>query len=790
MSDNASSSAGRRQTSRTLYPDLNSAYAQILGRETVGSLATPPSQGQTRFPLSPMSSSSEDSEQVEQDVFDPLPLGTEDIPLQDLSCQRVHSAQGVLQEADYHQESSAIFESSEDSRTIDPDGGRLSGTLDEIVSQYADGTADGPSAFPTLHGYDDQVLASRTTIGIQPGRDRNVHHHGHDISYDPLPPEHLTGDLSHQAPQRMVARPLENVADLLVDEGGWEPFPEGGGSGGLIPSRLRFRLAWRGTLDTSDSSLVHRSPATPWDPLSSQGCTTFQTDIPHEQRHHLHAQHQSPCEESSGSTKYQRGQTGVETMLRNAALRSSQSPTSNSEEALVKSPQTQSLPYPHQSASASSTCLTFLQTSAIPSSTLFPRNPVSILPSSSLFPLNLTSNVLSNSSSQEGLERARESTMPQLYIDKRERTRSQGQEITDVGLYPLEKDISCSTCPCRQSDPPEVGDTFDGHVGRNPVSCIGTADDAAEVAGRTLEQKRLSHRPGKVTPTEETRKRALVQHLSEGGYEPDETEISRFMRNTRHFRADRKPSHLPEAAIPVDSRRRVRSTGSSLANYSTDSLSLNRMGCGGESSSSWTSLSNNNEVQGNRNSAHNTSASLLPADWPRGLDNLRLSICTDHCPTFPLTAQQLRVTRLPSIGRIPFERLQLLENGAWLEKAWCFVHGRVEFSHAALAEKRSGAVAGSVDIQRQAGRVLLVACIATFWVGGFILAHDMGKAGALSSRAMGEMTRRLSGREDAAAARVHPVDARLARAVERVGFLVAVVVLLACIGVLVWAATT
>jgi hypothetical protein len=71
--------------------------------------------------------------------------------------------------------------------------------------------------------------------------------------------------------------------------------------------------------------------------------------------------------------------------------------------------------------------------------------------------------------------------------------------------------------------------------------------------------------------------------------------------------------------------------------------------------------------------------------------------------------------------------------------------------------------------------------MATYFVGGFVLAHDMGRGGALSSGAMAELT-------GGVVSRVHPVDTQLARAIEKGGLLVVVCVLAGCVGVLAWLA--
>ncbi|EXJ90137.1 hypothetical protein A1O3_03206 [Capronia epimyces CBS 606.96] len=639
MSEETLSSSGRRQTSRTLYPDLHSAHAQILGRRPASPLQTPPSPKETppspketppspketppspketRFPLSPSSISSEEDEQDEFDLL-PLPFGSDDIPLKDLSCRRVQSAQGVLREADHHEESSAILETSDEAEPVGPNEGRFSSTLDEIVSHYAEGPADGSSSLPVMHPNSGQGFANPEIAHPQPVRRVHVHRDSGGNAFEPPIRGHFPSGPPDEGQQEQEDRPLRSIADFEEDDGDWETVPESSRSGFLTPSRLRFRLT-RETLEDSNSTFVSKTPATPWDPLSSSRRTHLEPGPALTRRPHLHGRQRTqipplnPLNRDDGrsSGTQQRRQIVTQTTAKPSLMEASSHRASHSASTpggpRIQSPRIQSPRHPRPSPLHSSTRLTSHKTSLFPSSSSPDHNPISALPSSSLFPRALA----------------------------RELTQAHGDQS--------------------------------GHF-----------DTASP--GRTLDRQRKGDEFGKMAATDGSHKRLLALQLREGTYGSTDAEISRFLRDTQHLRAD----------------------------------------TAADRSSMYSSHSNVNAAQYNH-SAHGTSASLLPATGQR--------------LTFPLEQAQR-----------------------------------------------------SVDIQRRAGRFLLVACMATFWVGGFVLAHDMGRDGTLAGEAMAEMTRWLSGREDGVVGRVHPEDARLARAVEEVGLLVAVAAMLGCVGVLVWAAT-
>ncbi|EXJ94896.1 hypothetical protein A1O1_00014 [Capronia coronata CBS 617.96] len=744
MSDETSSSSGRRQASRTLYPDLTSAYARIQGRRTVSTLSSQAGREETRFPLSPTSSSSEENE---HDRFDALSVGNEVIPLQDLSCQRVQSAHGVLHEADHHQESSAILETSDDTETTSHTEDRLSATIDDIVSQYADDGADDSSALPILQPDGHQLMHDHEIHETQYGQDINTPHDSRSMFLSPHNERRSVGGLALEE-QQDADRSVQSIANSQGDKEEWEALPESSRSGFLTPSWQRFRLTKRETGDTSDSSFNDKTPTTPWDPISSSARGNLPPDLAHRQTD-LHAPKQLTRNKYSGPGREQQVQTEMQTTSGRSFLRSGQNRAAGSLGTLGELPHVQTLASPRPSRH-----LTPLTDSVLPSSSLFPRARISALSSSSLLPQDMGRIMTPHPPPRAAMKPLNEPTMPHGQGFSRSRDGQTAQSAT----------------PSNQRLTTQA---------RIFIPRSGSGNAATD-PGRTLDQQGLSAGFRKMASATESHNRLLTEQLREGRYQSNDAGISRFLRDTVQIGTNSLPSRVNRSESLPNSRG-IKTTGSSLANYSSDSVPLNRPRNHGLGSSITSSLAN--ATQHKNNSTHSTTASLLPADWTQSLDTLGLAAC----PTFPLTAQQLGSPGLPGIGWVPFARLQTLDNGEWLERAWCAVHQQMEFSHATLAKNR--AEASSVDIQRRAGRFLLVACVATFWFGGFALAHDMGEGGALSSGAMAELTKWLSGREDGAVAHVHPVDARLARAVERVGLLVVVGLLLGCAGVLVWAAT-
>jgi hypothetical protein len=78
----------------------------------------------------------------------------------------------------------------------------------------------------------------------------------------------------------------------------------------------------------------------------------------------------------------------------------------------------------------------------------------------------------------------------------------------------------------------------------------------------------------------------------------------------------------------------------------------------------------------------------------------------------------------------------------------------------------------------------------TYFLGGFVLVHDMVVEGAMARGAVADLTGWLAGNGGVGGGSV-VVDreaVQLARALETLGLVVAVVVLLSCLGVFIWTA--
>ncbi|KAK4942602.1 hypothetical protein LTR10_017731 [Elasticomyces elasticus] len=372
--DNSDDAQGN--TSRTLYPDLRSAYAQIQGRRVASSYRTRSSGLETRFPLSPSSSSSEDDD----DDLNPLTLGNDAIPLEDLPCRRVPSALGILHEADDHQESSATFDSTLDAAQLDHPG-RQSLTLDEIVAQYADVT---PADSPLAHSHHNQSCVSPVTPQqhfLYRSQEENDTCR-EDASVSRLPhstecllPQNHAPELRHAQGNASIIPPFDESVDAGDDDEEWETPPNTSRRGFLNPSRSRFRLTSR---DTGDSSQLNtgegNSPATPWDPLSNIADPRPGLQRRGRLQHDHQDQYMSPTHRPSKTNHVPilRAQKQKITEIRETPLQANGAVSKlNSASAPGLKPQTSQLPV-RASTLSESTPITLRDNSALPSSTLLP----------------------------------------------------------------------------------------------------------------------------------------------------------------------------------------------------------------------------------------------------------------------------------------------------------------------------------------------------------------------------------------------------------------------------------
>ncbi|KIX07426.1 uncharacterized protein Z518_02079 [Rhinocladiella mackenziei CBS 650.93] len=702
-------------TTRPRYPDWPSDYANIQDHR-IGSLQQPPPSRDTRFPLSHSSSSTDEEESNDLDV---LPLGNDAIPLRDLPTQRVHSAQGVLREADHHHESRAVFESSNEADA------RFSGTLDNIVSQYAGARPANPPLHQPSFLSTDMTVQSQHPVDTLPTEAKGDDSEDYVISLgtrmtkqEYLESERRVYQTYRERGQGHVIQSFENPADIEDGQREWESFPDSSRGDFVTPSKLRFRLTNRHTLDTSSGSNGGKSPGSPTRSYRRPGLR---------RKGGLYF-HQNPSSPSHQSTRDKAAGHGNPQWWRMEQYLSAQ-------------------------------------------------NSGKRRPSSLLLPTVLeTSN---NDSSSPSVDQSHEI----LRVGNK-----------DIGMRYLGKTMN-NDYQHRRPDTTNSGEAFDGHNETGSTANTGMANTTA--IELDIEPGHRCQVHNLTNFTEESIRNVLSQCFLDGGYTTSDSDISRFLRGHRVFHPNGRPTDGNNSTNLLDGGTGIKTSGGDLANYSSDNDLVQIPGEG--------TARFNNDIPGARNNRESSPGHLislrlanklindisvrLSADLARCDDRPVSQIDKDLCPRFPLTPQQLAITSLPELGRVPFERLQLLENGDWLEKAWCFVHNRMEYSCSTLIGGEGGVDSSLVTLQRKAGKVLLLVATITYIFGGFILAHDMGKSGALSTRAMAELTRWFSGQEGYLATRVHPMDARLARIVERGGLLVVVLVFSGCAGVLTWAVT-
>lgn len=750
------------------------------------------------------------------------------IPLRDLPRREVLSAQGVLHEAEYHQESSAVFETSDISE--DPAlSRRESITLDEIVSQYGNRTPPRSSCYhkttyhQALKEIEDITLdhvPSSPEVG--PAEDIGIEN---QVNGQILRPDLPSGLPDGSSPREIRAESLQSTPVVLpnqtleFDESDeeWQRTPRSSRCGFLTPSKMRFRLTRRDPAEAEhSSSAIGRSPVSPWDPFRRSTSKrrrqrTFQDDA------------------------LQRTQAGalVSTEVKkDMAVGSISSPISQEHKMLLQGLRVPPLEIQNSSrlnhtpvldgdvfnlmrAGSSTGPL-----SANYSTHFSTETPNSVMPSSSLLPELNKKTLRVRDLSKSG--------------EESEISRSGGNH----GVH------------FRSSmfDDPLADNSYRGSQG---LEGVGRANKSQASSGSARTPWNANGRGRKPSLNEtsklntgSTRAKqppsagASLQHLWQSDWNDDDIAISRFLRN-RHLgergNLVRNAGGLSEAA---ESDLGIKVAGSSLADYSSSATPRSRKWgfgpgvtvqherraatntsedvdrtngivgprvtsftprhqAGAGNSGSYGALSRIESGGMTLGSSNSTSASLLSRSRHEPLSmEMRQEIQTvETCPAFPLTVEQLEM-KPNGTGRAPYERLQLLSNGEWLERGWCLVHRRNEFSHAGLTTRRnSDEQEEGFQGQHQAGRLLLGLGVATYFVGGFALIHDMGRQGPVSQLAMREAVRGRSGfgqKEIGDYARVsipvHRVEAEMARMVERTGIGAAVVILIGCFGVCVWAA--
>ncbi|KAK5047469.1 hypothetical protein LTR84_006565 [Exophiala bonariae] len=740
---------------------------------------------------------------------------------------KVLSAQGVLHEAEYHQESTAVFETSEISEEM-TQGQRESITLDEIVSQYVDRSP--PRTSP--HHRISYHQALRDIEDRTHNQTWGCHHHGQtstlefrcheswqrsqsvlptDLSADPVSPV-ITPRTLHNTPINHLGQEIEPEDNN--DE--WQGTPHSSRCGFLTPSKMRFRLTKQDTTEAGHSSgAIGRSPVSPWDPFRRstskhrQG-RLYQGDLLQHMQGRTPVVGQTSKDmivESAFSPVARRDRTRMQKITVPPSSTEDFSSRTNRRRLGVKEASYSRPP-------AASTVA--LEINA--PSTLLVNTPNSAVPSSSLLPGPSNRPLPVAESSKSGDETAD--------------SRSGGGQVIHFQSSLFEDQPNDTSHLALQAAAPIATLCIGEHRSTSTnVSC--QANDRglrpSPNRGSTLN---ISSTIFKHVPSAET----SLQHLWQSEESDDDGAISRLLRDSRPGERMANAKNLGRLSEVSETDIGIKAAGSSLADYSSSVTPTSRRWKIGpgiddtgimatdvdadagetrsaagpslitfapphqarlENSSSYAALNRVESGHGTLISNNSTSASLLPrsSHYPRRKAKGHEIHAGNKCPKFPLTAEQL-AREANGTGRIPYERLELLSNGEWLERGWCSVHRRNEFSYATLtAAKPQDDQQEAFKGQHQAGRFLLGLGVALYFVGGFVLIHDIGQQGILSQTAMREVVREASafreksmGDDAGGAYPVHRVEAEVARMVERAGMGAALLVLLACYAVCVWAA--
>ncbi|KEF53165.1 uncharacterized protein A1O9_10613 [Exophiala aquamarina CBS 119918] len=795
--------ASQRRATLQLSPDLPSPHADILGHRYKTNFGESLSERDLRFPLI-CSVSSEEEDERENSAHPSLPDTW--IPLQDLPRREVLSAHGILHEAKYHQESSAVFETSEiPEETVLSE--RESTTLDEIVSQYADYDPSRSPSYP-------QNEYREALKEIEDGKKSPMHgtsgcaiteHRDLECRLDRMgaqlnTPEQL---LDNRDIRHIRAGSLRSTAiispnlDVESDgsDGGWQETPHSSRCGFLTPSKMRFRLAKRDSAEaTCTDGITESKPMSPWDPFARSLSSKRRRERVNKLRlsHRIQAhpamiglqRHHPPSRPSHVRSPKMQDDSSRLTRSRSLDVN-----LSHVTQVAVNIP----------------------PLGNIYSDYFLVETPTRALPSSSLFPSLTGRNWKLHNLSHSGIEHPGDESQASR--------RDPFVQFEPSSFEHQEKETSSSELQ-----------VLGGTAGGRP---------AGSIVATTAEGHRMGKSP-RNEPSKSSGSPLLLGHqispgaslgpLWQSQYDNSDAAISRFLRGSRYgenvtlIRAPRPQFRRGESDLGI------RAAGSSLADISSSSTSLglkrpSNKGLGSESLDHWQSARFGDEDlqrlsfagpapsgtngksasyrafnrvesgEATLTSSSSTSACLLSRHESHGNEPVIRLPLANQCPAFPLTAEQL-ATRSDINCSVPFERLQMLRNGKWLERGWCLVHQRNEFSHASLTAKKGQDDTGAgLEQRRLAGRLLLALGVATYFVGGFALIHDMARQGVASQLAMGHVMRGFSLQEgcDADLAvgglTILSREADMAQVVERACFVAAVLVLAACFTVCVWAAT-
>ncbi|EXJ62265.1 hypothetical protein A1O7_02698 [Cladophialophora yegresii CBS 114405] len=228
----------------------------------------------------------------------------------------------------------------------------------------------------------------------------------------------------------------------------------------------------------------------------------------------------------------------------------------------------------------------------------------------------------------------------------------------------------------------------------------------------------------------------LAQHLYEGGYTLNDGDVSRFLRDSRRLRHGLETAQQFIDSHSLLDHRAFRTTGSSLANISSSSTTLNRLRVA-DASTSGSHYSNDDD-------------------------------------------EPARIRSQPA-RRV----LQLLGGTSNISE-----YSSLENCRAVLVCNEAPISVDERVVQRTAGTLLLVFGVVAYLPGGWMLIHSMGEGGPLATTAVAELTRVLVGREEGVVCCVHPTDAAMARAIERAVVVLLVAGAFSWLAVAAWAATT
>ncbi|OCT50312.1 hypothetical protein CLCR_06740 [Cladophialophora carrionii] len=708
-----------RRMNRPLFPDLPSAYAQIQGRRAVSLQPVSSSRSRTRFPLSPSSSSSDG------ELLVPPSLGNDGIRLKNLRCRKVRSAHVVLHEADHHPESSAIFETSDENTGSKRKKDRASTTLEEIVSQYAD---PNPSESALRHdkfelGRPSDHQRSVVELGQQGAAEADPFH------IEPSRQSDFEPTCEHY---QLYEQRAQRSGGAMEHEEAWEEGLESSRSGFFTPSKLRFRLCKRKTVDTCTSSMTGRTPASPWDPLSNSTQSK-----PRRPRPHLHYKgHPNHALDAHAPDPDQRGRRDSSAENKENETRQ---PRSAATVALIKDADG------HRHRRCSNPARVSLGSPPHPS-TLRPFNHITssydksqsrpghssvlvtahALASSSLLPKMLDNTCVPTSKSPSTMNSSTEEAPRAVASNSTFELSCLGTDILNDGDARTKR--SDLAFYHDGSAAVHAGDRVEG-----PIRTVQSATTFKTLIPCLKTDCCASHRI--ILPYMTQDEALLAQHLYEGGYTLNDDDVSRFLRDSRRLRHGLETAQQFIDNHSMLGHRAYRSTGSSLANISSTSTTLNRLRVANASSSG----------------SHYSDDDEQPAR-----------------------------SRSQPARRV----LQL-----WGGTGNTSEYTSLEDCRAVLVCNEAPISADERVVQRTAGTLLLAFGVVAYLPGGWMLIHSMGEGGPLATTAMAELTRVLMGAEEGVVCCVHPMDAAMARAIERAAVVLVVVGAFAWLAVAAWAAT-